>query len=144
MSSTSPSRAIGVIETMLFSILSLRIVPSASVRTDPTAIAFTRTLGAKSWASCSVRNESAALAVPYAANPRGGPRPRHGRDVHHRAAARGADDLRHGEPRHLERRGDVEAEARLELLLAGLERGLGRPAARVVHEEVEPAELVEC
>ena len=50
--------------TIDFSISSFRIVPSASVRTEPTAIAFTRTFGAKSCASCSVRNESAAFAVP--------------------------------------------------------------------------------
>ena len=44
--------------------LPVQALPSASVRIDPTAIAFTRTLGAKSWASSWVMNESAALAVP--------------------------------------------------------------------------------
>jgi hypothetical protein len=37
---------------------------SASVWIEPTAMAFTRTFGAKSWASSWVMKERAAFAVP--------------------------------------------------------------------------------
>ena len=49
----------------IVNISSVRTVSRASVCTEPTAMALTRTLGAKSWASSRVMKESAALAVVY-------------------------------------------------------------------------------
>ena len=64
MSSTSPSRPMGVSRTICDSISAFSTVCSASVRVEPTAMAFTRIFGANSCASSRVSMLSAPLAVP--------------------------------------------------------------------------------
>ena len=68
---------------------------------------------------------------------------RHRRDVDDRSVARGLYDPGYGQAGHREGGCDVEAEAGLELILAGFEGGLGRPAARVVDQDVEASELID-
>ena len=76
MSSGSPRRRSGVLASIAVrSPSSVRTMSSALVAVEPTAIALTRMRGAHSVAISRVRWVSAALAVPYAANPRSVIRP---------------------------------------------------------------------
>ena len=71
MSSGSPNILSGVPSIMALRMTSsVSTVSSADVATDPTAMAFTRTRGARSAASSRVMWVSAPFAVPYATKPR--------------------------------------------------------------------------
>ena len=143
MSSASPRRRIGVFATISSCSGSLvTTMSSALVAIEPGATPLTRTLGAQSAASRRVMCASAALAVPYATYPRSRNRPI--ADVMLTTEPL-PDSSRWGSAARVEReRGaHVEVERALEGRHVGVDERHRHRAADVVHDDVEPAELVD-
>ena len=121
---------------------SVSTVSSALVAIEPTAIALTRIFGARSAAMSRVMCVSAAFAVPYATKPRSRSRPI-AEEMLTIAPLALLEHVRHRGLAQHERGGGVEVEGALEVAGAGVEERPGDGAAGVVHDDVEPAELVD-
>ena len=150
MSSGSPTRPSGVLVSSWFIISGWPATYSrALVMIEPTKMPLTRIRGARSLAASRVQCASAALAVPYARNPRSAVRPIIELMLTIDFCASPLVDpvavlehQRHRGDAQRVRGRDVEAERLLEEADVGLEELVGERAADVVDDRVDAAELV--